>query len=87
VVISALELRSESHADYLCRRFRQRFPGLKIVVGVWGSQADPDEMQRALRTAGADDVVAGLGAAVERVRQHAPFGAEPAISAAGAPQR
>lgn len=88
VVISALQLRAESHADYLCRRFRQRFPQLKIVVGLWGSEADADEVERHLKAAGADEAVTSLGAAVQRMRQHAPFGVEPAISsAAAAPHR
>jgi len=87
VVISALQLRSESHADYLCRRFRQRFPELKIIVGLW-SDGDAEEAERHLKSAGADEVVATLGAAVERVRQHAPFGVEPALpSVAAAPRR
>jgi len=84
VVISALELRSESHADYLCRRFRLRFPELKIIVGLWGAEADADEGHRHLKAAGADEVVTNLGAAVERVREHAPFGVAPATSSAAA---
>lgn len=88
VVISALQLLAESHADYLCRRFRQRFPEVKIVVGLWGSEDDAEEAQRHLKAAGADEVVTNLGAAVERVRQHAPFGVEPSIaSATTAPRR
>jgi len=76
-VISALQLRSESHADYLCRRFRQRFPEMKIIVGLWAAEAEAEEAERHLKTAGADDVVTTLSDAVERVAHHAPFGVEP----------
>jgi hypothetical protein len=87
-VISALQLRSESHADYLCRRFRQRSPELKIIVGLWSSERDVEEIERHLKAAGADEVVATLGAALERVRHHAPFGIEPEASAvASVPNR
>lgn len=88
VLISALQLRTEPHADYLCRRFRQRFPQLTILVGLWAVEGDVEDMMPQLKAAGADEVVATLGAAVERIRQHPPFGLEPVISSvASVPHR
>jgi len=52
-----------AHARYLCKRLRQRFPDLKIVVGRWGLAEDSVESnRRALTAAGADEVTTSLAA-------------------------
>ncbi len=50
VFISALPPFAISHARSLCRRARQRCPGVKTVVGLWGSTADPVTVQQRLGT-------------------------------------
>jgi len=60
VVIGAIPPGALTHTRYLCKRMRQRFPELKLVVGRWdGSEQDGPTWQQ-LRDAGADQVDATL---------------------------
>ena len=76
VLISALPPRAARPAEYLCKRLRQRFPEMKIVVGLWTGEDAAVQASIRLKAAGADEVVTTLGSAVERMRQHAPFGVD-----------
>jgi predicted PurR-regulated permease PerM len=50
-----------AHTRYLCKRLRQRFPELKIVVGRWGlAEESVESNRRALTDAGADKVTTSL---------------------------
>jgi predicted PurR-regulated permease PerM len=60
------------HARYICSKLRLNFPGLKIVVGLWGRSGVTPEIVGPLRDSGADDVVTSLADAVECVTSHAP---------------
>ena len=60
------------HARYICSKLRLNFPGLKIVVGLWGRSGVTPEIVGPLRDSGADDVVTSLADAVEWVTSHAP---------------
>ena len=60
------------HARYICLKLRLNFPGLKIVVGLWGRSGVTPEIVGPLRDSGADDVVTSLADAVEWVTSHAP---------------
>jgi CheY-like chemotaxis protein len=73
VLISALQAPAASHAESLCRRLRQRFPQLKILVGLWAADGDVAKIAVRLKAAGADEVVTTLHGAVQRVREHAPL--------------
>ena len=73
VLISALQ---PPAAESLCRRVRQRFPELKILVGLWAADGDVAKAAVRLKAAGADEVVTTLHGAVQRVREHAPLGME-----------
>jgi predicted PurR-regulated permease PerM len=57
--ISAIPPHAGSHAAYLARRLKQRFPGLKIVLGLWTAEAI-DRIKPRLLGAGADEVVVRL---------------------------
>ena len=72
VLISALQPPAASHAESVCRRLRQRFPNLKILVGLWGVDGNVARAALRLKAAGADEVVTTLHGAVQRVREHAP---------------
>jgi hypothetical protein len=76
VLVCGLPPRAAKHAEYLCRRLRQRFPEIRILVGLWAGDDPVDRAVARLKAAGATEVVTTLSAAVERMRQHAPFGAE-----------
>jgi predicted PurR-regulated permease PerM len=56
VCIAALPPGGLAHTRYLCKRLRQRFEGLKIAVGLWGTQGDLAEAREALTAAGAGHV-------------------------------
>ena len=73
LLISALQPPAASHAESLCRRLRQRFPQLKILVGLWAADGDVARVAIRLKAAGADEVVTTLHGAVQRVREHAPL--------------
>jgi len=81
VLISALQPPAAAHAESLCRRMRQRFPALKIVVGLWTIEGDVAPVAVRLKAAGADEVVTTLHGAVQRVRQHMPETSEALVRA------
>lgn len=66
--ISAMPPRAATHAAYLCKRLKQRFPELKVLVALWTSE-NTDRAQARLREAGVDQVATHLAEAVEQLRQ------------------
>jgi hypothetical protein len=54
---------------YCCLRLRQRLPGLKIVVGQWGSRGDSEKGQALLSTAGANHVGTTLHETCSHIRE------------------
>jgi predicted PurR-regulated permease PerM len=79
VCISALPPRASTHAAYLCKRLKQRFPDLKILVALWTLE-ESERAQARLREAGADQVATRLPDAVAKLRelqQYKPQAASP----------
>ena len=68
ICISAVPPRAASHAAYLARRLKKRFPDLRIVVGLWTSETVEKITQR-LRDAGAGETLAKLEEAAAHLRQ------------------
>ena len=68
VCISAVPPRAASHAAYLARRLKQRFPELKILVALWTTES-VDRIKPRLLGAGTDDVLTRLDDVVARLRQ------------------
>ena len=68
VCISAVPPRAASHAAYLVRRLKQRFPKKRIVVGLWSTETI-DKVKPRLLEAGADDVLTRLADAATQLRQ------------------
>jgi predicted PurR-regulated permease PerM len=66
--ISAMPPRAASHAAYLCKRLKQRFPELKVLVALWTSE-NTEKAQARLREAGVDQIVTGLADAIDQLRQ------------------
>jgi hypothetical protein len=58
--IAALPPGGLAHARYLCLRLRARFPVLKIVVGRWGVNGNPEKSHERLQSAGADQIATTL---------------------------
>ena len=60
VCIGALPPGGLAHVRYLCKRLRASLPKIKIVVGRWGLQDEPERKQEQLRESGADLMVTTL---------------------------
>src|SRR5262249_10921682 len=45
---------------YLCKRLRRQFPKLRIIIGMWGPDADSERLEQNLLAAGADHVETSL---------------------------
>jgi predicted PurR-regulated permease PerM len=69
VCISALGPGGVGQIRYLCKRIRQRFSDVKILVGRWGYQGDAEKLVSGLQARGASQVVTSLGDAVEVIRR------------------
>lgn len=66
--ISALPPFAIRHARSLCRRARQRFPDMKIIVGLWGSHEEAQALQTHLGAACSDYIVETLSQAQLQLR-------------------
>ncbi|HEX6267956.1 MAG TPA: hypothetical protein VFZ81_13800, partial [Burkholderiales bacterium] len=67
ICISAMPPRAASHAAYLCKRLKQRFPEIKVLVALWTSE-NTERAQARLRDAGVDEIVTRLQEAIDRLR-------------------
>ncbi|HVJ13175.1 MAG TPA: hypothetical protein VNC62_16500, partial [Burkholderiales bacterium] len=68
ICVSAVPPHAASHAAYLTRRLKKRFPKLRIVVGLWSSEAG-ERIKSRLTAAGVDEVATRLDEAVSHLRQ------------------
>ena len=57
ICISALPPHAVNHSKYLCKRLRSRFPKLPILVGLWETTVEVEEVTDILLEVGADRVV------------------------------
>jgi predicted PurR-regulated permease PerM len=67
ICISAVPPHAASHAAYLTRRLKKRFPKLRIVVALWTSEAG-ERIKSRLSAAGVDEVATHLDEAVSHLR-------------------
>jgi predicted PurR-regulated permease PerM len=68
VCISAVPPNAVAPASYLCKRLRQRFPEMKIVVALWGANGRLERTKQRLTDAGANEVATTLAEALDQVR-------------------
>jgi predicted PurR-regulated permease PerM len=68
VCISAVPPNAAMPAAYLCKRLKQRFPELRVVVALWTAE-NSDRAQERLRQAGVDQVATTLPDAIARLRE------------------
>jgi predicted PurR-regulated permease PerM len=68
VCISAVPPHAAAPAGQLCKRLKQRFPEVKVMVALWAADRS-DKLESRLRDAGVDVVVTRLPDAVEQLRQ------------------
>ncbi|MCE9606994.1 MAG: AI-2E family transporter [Planctomycetia bacterium] len=69
VCVSALPPFAATHARYLCKRLRPKFPKLKIVVGLWTTAGSGKKAQERLTETGIDRFVTTLQESVEQATQ------------------
>jgi predicted PurR-regulated permease PerM len=65
VCVSALPPLAATHARYLCKRLRPKFPQLKIVVGLWQTSGSTKKAQARLAKIGIDRFVTTLAEATQ----------------------
>ena len=68
VCVSAMPPDAMTKARHLCKRLKDRFPAIKVVVGLWNAGGDVARARDRLLTAGADHVVTDLAAALQLVQ-------------------
>ena len=69
VCISAMPPAAVLHARYLCKRLRNRFPELPILVGLWDAQGDLQKSRDRLTSVGANEVVASAAAGIDKTTE------------------
>jgi len=69
--ISVVSPSTVIQARYLCVKLKSRFPGLKIVVGLWGLSHGVTEATKRLRESGANEIVTSLNDAVVQLTRNA----------------
>ena len=65
--IAALPPGGLAQALYLSKRLRARFPGLKLLVGLWGAKEKRDGLAERLLSSGADQVAGTLAEARDHI--------------------
>jgi hypothetical protein len=63
VCVSALPPHAATHARYLCKRLRARFPQMQIVVGLWEGGGPIQKSRQRLAQLGIDKIVTTLSEA------------------------
>lgn len=69
VCISALPPAAMSHARYLCKRLRARFPDTPMVVGLWCAQGDTQRACERLQAVGCAEVLTSFADGVDEMKQ------------------
>jgi hypothetical protein len=69
VIVSALPPAAVTHARYIVKRLRARFPDLKIIVGLWTTAGNLEKARLRLESSGTNLVVNSLEKAIEQLRQ------------------
>lgn len=83
VIVGGLGPGGLTHARYLVKRLRQRFPDLHVVAGRWGVGADDEPARTALLASGADAVGFTLAEARDQAVELARLGGAGAAARAG----
>jgi predicted PurR-regulated permease PerM/methylmalonyl-CoA mutase cobalamin-binding subunit len=68
VCISAVPPTAATHARYLCKRLRGRFPEANLIVGMWNAKGDLNKAKDRIGCGATAHVVATLADAQEQIR-------------------
>jgi predicted PurR-regulated permease PerM len=69
ICISALPPYAFQPARTMCKLIRERFPKVKLVIGVWGFSGDTEKAKARFERAQPDRLVASLAQAVEQIQE------------------
>ncbi len=69
ICISALPPMAATHARYLCKRLRPKFPRMKVVVGLCETSCSTKKAQARLVETGIDQVITTLAEATQQLSQ------------------
>lgn len=72
VYVSAVPPFAMTHARYLSKRLRARFPKLKIIIGLWHTRSNGRKVMDQAQSARADKLVTTLTEAVDLAKQLGP---------------
>lgn len=67
VCVSAVPPFAATHAKYLCKRLRARFPEIKLVIGLWQTNESGKKSEVLLTSSGADRIFTRLTQALEQI--------------------
>src|SRR5262249_30501593 len=89
ICVSAIPPGAIAPARYLCKRLRMQFPAMRIIVGIWQTNADLVRLKQRIGPALADGIATTLSQAVELIgpltpQDHQP---EPAPPESGSQNR
>jgi lipoate synthase len=68
VCISALPPYAFAPARAMCKKIRERFPRLKVVVGIWGFNGDIQQATARFERTQPDRLATSLAEAVEQIQ-------------------
>lgn len=69
VVVSAMPPAALSHARYLCKKIRAKFPEIHLLVGIWNAQGNLDRLQKRLTVNGSLRIAAQFDDALATIHQ------------------
>ena len=69
VVISALPPSAVGHARYLCKRLRQKYPDVKLVIGLWTVKSDLEKARERINCGGNHPVVSTFSNGIHEIEQ------------------
>jgi len=67
ICISALPPYAFAPARMICKRVRGRFPGIKLVAGIWGFKGDTEKAQARFERSQPDRMVTAMAQALEQI--------------------
>ncbi len=67
ICISALPPYAFAPARMICKQMRSRFPGIKLVAGIWGFKGDTEKAKARFERSQPDRLVTGLAEALEQI--------------------
>ena len=67
ICISALPPYAFAPARMICKQMRSRFPGIKLVAGIWGFKGDTEKAKARFERSQPDRLVTGLAQALEQI--------------------